>query len=58
VASGSAKGAVVTLKLRAPSEAKTLTYIDSATWSQDRLLRGANGIAALTFCDVPIRRTK
>lgn len=58
VASGSATGAVVTLKLKAPSQAKTLTYIDSATWSQDRLLRGANGIAALTFCDVPIQPIK
>jgi hypothetical protein len=56
VASGSASGAVVTLKLKAPSKAKTLTYLDSATWSQDRLLRGENGIAALTFCDVPIQK--
>ncbi len=54
VVSGSANGAVVTLKLKAPSKAKTLTYLDSATWSQDRLLRGVNGIAALTFCEVPI----
>jgi hypothetical protein len=23
-------------------------------WNQDNLLLGANGIAALTFCDVPI----
>lgn len=58
VASGSATGAVVTLKLKAPSQAKTLTYVDSATWSQDRLLRGENGIAALTFCDVPIQPKK
>ncbi len=58
VASGSVSGAVVTLKLKAPSQAKTLTYLDSATWSQDRLLRGENGIAALTFCDVPIQPKK
>ena len=58
VASGSANGAVVTLKLKAPSQAKTLTYLDSASWSQDRLLRGENGIAALTFCDVPIQSKK
>jgi hypothetical protein len=58
VASGSAAGAVVTLKLKAPSNAKTLTYIDSATWSQDRLLSGTNGIAALTFCDVPVQPKK
>ena len=24
------------------------------TWSQDRLLIGKNGIAALTFCNVPV----
>jgi len=58
VASGSGNGAVVTLKLQAPSKAKRLTYLDSATWSQDRLLRGENGIAALTFCDVPIELKK
>ncbi len=55
VASGSVAGAVVTLKLKGASTAKTLAYLDSATWSQDRLLRGENGIAALTFCDVPIQ---
>jgi hypothetical protein len=54
VASGSASGAVVTLKLKAPSNAKTLTYLDSANWSQERLLRGENGLAALTFCEVAI----
>lgn len=31
-----------------------LTYVDSSSWSQDRLLLGSNGHAALTFCDVPI----
>ena len=25
------------------------------SWSQNRLLRGENGIAALTFCEVPIQ---
>ncbi|MEI6534145.1 MAG: DUF2341 domain-containing protein [Verrucomicrobiaceae bacterium] len=58
VASGSATEAVVTLKLKAPLKAKTLTYLDSAKWSQDRLLRGENGIAALTFCEVPIHPNK
>lgn len=58
VASGSANGAVLTLKLKAPSKAKTLTYLDSASWSQERLLRGENGIAALTFCEVPIEPKK
>ena len=58
VASGSATEAVVTLKLKAPLKAKTLTYLDSLKWSQDRLLRGENGIAALTFCEVPIHPNK
>lgn len=54
VASGSANRSTVTLKLKGPSKAKTLTYLDSANWSQERLLRGENGLAALTFCEVPI----
>ena len=53
-ASGTAAGNRVTLKLTAASGAKTITYLDSATWSQKTLLFGANGIAALTFCEVPI----
>ncbi len=54
IASGSASGNMLRLKITAPSVAKTLTYLDSASWSQDKLLRGENGIAALTFCDVPV----
>jgi hypothetical protein len=54
VASGSVSGKVVTLKLTAASTAQKLTYLDSSSWSQHNLLRGANGIAALTFCEVPI----
>ncbi len=54
VASGAVQGNTLTLKLHALSAAKTVMYLDSATWSQDRLLRGTNGIAALTFCEVPI----
>lgn len=30
------------------------TYLDEMSWSQDRLLIGKNGIAALTFCNVLI----
>lgn len=48
-------GKVVTLKLGSTTTAKTITYLDSAAWSQKSLLRGENGIAALTFCEVPIR---
>ena len=54
VASGSVSGQVVTLKLTAGSTAQKLTYLDSKSWSQDNLLRGENGMAALTFCEVPI----
>jgi hypothetical protein len=56
VESGSVAGNVLTLKVKAPSDAGTITYLDSAKWSQDRLLVGTNGIAALTFCDVPVSR--
>ncbi len=54
VASGSVSGNVVTLKLKEPSTAKKITYIKETQWSQDRLLIGANGIAALTFAEVDI----
>ena len=54
VLSGSVKGNVVRLKLTAASVARSLTYLDSRSWSQDKLLYGENGIAALTFCEVAI----
>ena len=54
VASGSVSGNVVTLKLREAASAKKITYLKEMNWSQDKLILGANGIAALTFCDVPI----
>jgi hypothetical protein len=54
IASGSAAGNVVTLKLKAASPATTITYLDGASWNPKNLLRGANGIAALTFCEVPL----
>ena len=54
VEAGSVKGNKLTLKLKAPSKATQITYLDSAAWSPDNLLIGANGIAALTFCEVPI----
>ena len=54
VASGSVTGNTLSLKLAAPTTAKTLTYLDSAAWSQKTLLRGETGLAALTFCEVPI----
>jgi hypothetical protein len=54
VVSGSATGNVVTLKLTAPVTARQITYLDSKSWSENNLLYGQNGIAALTFCEVPI----
>lgn len=54
VVSGSATGNVVTLQLAAASTAAKITYLKERDWSQDRLIIGANDIAALTFCDVAI----
>ena len=58
VVSGSVEGNKLILKLTGPLAAKTITYLDSRAWSPTRLLRGANGIAALTFCEVPMREAK
>lgn len=52
VVSGKAVEHIVTLKLKSPSAAKKITYLKERDWNQNRLLVGANGIAALTFCDV------
>lgn len=54
VGEGSVVGNVLTLRLREPGTARTITYVEGSSWSQDRLLVGGNGIAALTFCEVPI----
>ncbi len=53
VASGSVTGNVLTLKLKEPSSATKITYLKEIAWNQDKLLSGANGLAALTFCNVP-----
>jgi hypothetical protein len=53
VASGSVTGNVLTLKLKEPSSATKITYLKEIAWNQDKLLNGANGLAALTFCNVP-----
>lgn len=57
VASGSANGGRSTLKLKSPSKAKTVTYRDSANWNPNKLLYGQNGLAALTFGEVPIEES-
>jgi len=54
VATGSVSGNVLTLNLHGPASAKMITYLKETEWSQDTLLHGANGIAALTFRNVPI----
>lgn len=51
---GEAKGNKLRL-VTSVTGATSLTYLDSTTWSQQRLLRGKNGIAALTFEGVAIR---
>ncbi len=58
VISGNASGNVLTLKLTSAASAKTITYLDEKTWSNENLLYGQNGIAALTFCEVPLASTK
>ncbi len=58
VASGSATGNVIKLQLTAASSAATITYLKGAvSWNQANILYGSNGIAALTFADVPIEPT-
>ena len=58
VAGGQAEGPTVTLHLKAPRPpgVGVITYLDSKAWSQKTLLRGLNGLAALTFCEVPLAR--
>ncbi len=52
VASGSVNGNVISLRLAGASSADKLTYLDSRSWHPSTVLRGENGIAALTFCEV------
>lgn len=48
-------GRVVILKLSNSSTARNLSYVRAGKWNQDHaIIRGSNGIAALTFCEVPI----
>jgi hypothetical protein len=54
VIAGAASGKQLTLKLKAPTQSKTITYLDSANWNPEHLLVGKNGLAAFTFCEVPI----
>ncbi len=56
VGSGSVTGNILKIKLKEPLKASRISYLDSKLWSQDNLLWGENGIAALTFWDVPLMR--
>ena len=58
IRSATVEGDVVTLALAAPSQAATITYLRGRDWDGKpaNLLRGVNGIAALTFCDVPLEK--
>jgi hypothetical protein len=58
VVSGKVSGNVLTLKLKEPSTAGKITYIKETNWNQDRLILGANGIAALTFAEVEIHSAR
>jgi hypothetical protein len=48
----------VKLKLAATESARAITYLVDRKWDIKNLLYGENGIAALTFCDVPISTDK
>jgi hypothetical protein len=55
VASGTVNGMTLTLKLKAASAAGKITYLKETAWDPNNLLYGTTGIAALTFCEVPIQ---
>ena len=61
ISSGKVAGNVITLQLKSPTEAKTIAYISGRFWDgrpDDKLLYGTNGIAALTFCALPLTSSK
>jgi hypothetical protein len=55
VKAGRINANTLTLDLSRPSNAKRLTYLNSRSWNPERILVGANGIAALTFYEVTIK---
>jgi len=55
VATGVLSGNVVTLELKEPSNATKITCLKETAWSQEKLVIGASGIAALNFCDVVLQ---
>lgn len=54
VTGGQVSGNVLTLTLKAASAASRITYLKESSWNKEHLLLGANGMGALTFCDVPL----
>jgi len=42
------------LRMKPRTQADQITCLDNARWNPENLLYGQNGLAALTFCDVPI----
>ncbi len=60
ISTGIADGNILRLQLTAPTQAKTIGYLFGRDWDgkPDSLIFGANGIAALTFCAVPITSAK
>ena len=54
VVKGEADGRLLKLTLRKPSAAERVTYLKEMAWSPEKLLVGTNGMAALSFCNVPL----
>jgi len=54
VAGGVVSGNLLKLKLVGSSGARSITYLTDRKWDPKTLLYGKNGIAALTFCEVPL----
>jgi hypothetical protein len=56
ISAGTVDGNVILLKLTKPSTAKTIAHLSGRNWDGKpaSLIFGANGLAALTFCDVPL----
>jgi len=55
VVRGDVAGNLLTLALNKPTTFKRITYLKEMSWKQEMILIGENGIAALTFCNVPIK---
>jgi hypothetical protein len=58
VVSGAVTGNVLTLTVKNPGVFERITYLKEMSWNQNNLLFGQNGMAALTFCDVPVVNEK